>query len=149
MGTEYFALRHVVSPVNGLSAVPVGRNQKEIPMPLLGLSVGGEGAQMAQNVFLLCQESGQRVVSPGFPGVSASLKVYFPHPQDMGAGSCLTSSVQIQAKSGTWWSCSFTPPIFLCPEALCSFVLGQRCWQCWAAVSVSVSSTLCIAHTPG
>jgi len=33
---------HVGYPVHGLSAVPVGRNQKEIPIPLLGLSVGGK-----------------------------------------------------------------------------------------------------------
>ena len=85
MGTENFM--HVVYPVHGLSAVPVGRNQKEIPIPLLGLSVGGRVHRWQKTVFLLCQESGQRVVSSGFPGVSASLKVYFPHSQDMGTGS--------------------------------------------------------------
>jgi len=29
-----------------------------------------------------------------------------------------------------------TAPIFLCPEALCSFLLGQGCGQMWAEVAV-------------
>ena len=74
MGTEYSALSRVVSPVHWLSALPVGRNQKEIHILLLGPTVR-VGAQKAQGVSLLRQEFGDRIVSSGFPGVSAPLKV--------------------------------------------------------------------------
>lgn len=46
-------------------------------------------------------------------------------------------SVEIWAQSGPQGSCSLIAPIFLCPETLYSFLLGQGCGQRWATVAVS------------
>jgi len=46
------------------------------------------GSQMAFGVFLWSQKCGQSVVSSGFPGVSASLKIQLSLPWDLGTENC-------------------------------------------------------------
>jgi len=54
----------------------------------------------------------------------------------LGAGSCVTGSVQFWVQAGISWFLRLTALIFLYLEALCSFLLGQGCGPKWADVVI-------------
>jgi len=95
-------------------------------------------AQMAFGIFLWSHRCGQSVVSSGFPGVSASLKVLLCLPWDLGAQNCLSCrSLQFPAVSQMQGSCCSCALICGTPEAVYSFLLGQGCGQGWSVLVVS------------
>jgi len=84
-----------------LAQVGIGR----IPHPRLLLCPCTQQAEMTLDHSLLGWECGQRVVSFDFSGVSSLLRVQLSPPQDLGAGSCLTHSVQFWAPTRTAGTC--------------------------------------------
>jgi len=72
-----------------------------------------------------------------FLGVSTPFDVLALPPMGFGCRELLTGSLHIRVESGPQYSCSLSAPIFLFPEALYSFLLGQGYEQGWAVLLVS------------
>jgi len=128
MGINCSALRCVVAPGGWLSSLGKGSNRK-CPAPTAPRSLCSEDTDGMRHFPLESWMWAERSLLLSSWSVHYSKDLAPSPPWDLDAESSLMGLVQIWALIWTMGLLQLTDPISLCPEALCSFLLGQGCRQ--------------------